>query len=110
MEHDYNFLADLLTTYRSNPDWLKFFWLFIPAALVTLCGHGLVRWMRWALGGDGGDGGGGGERGERALATTGGLGDIGLYRIRTDENGLLYLEPVKDVPQITSQSEEDTLN
>ena len=58
MEHDYNFLADLLTTYRSNPDWLKFFWLFIPAALMTLCGHGLSRWIIFALGG-------GGERGAR---------------------------------------------
>ena len=53
MEHDYNFLADLLSTYRANPDWLKFLWLFIPAALMTLCGHGLSRWIIFALGGGG---------------------------------------------------------
>ena len=61
---DYNFLADLLSTYRANPDWLKFFWLFIPAALMTLCGHGLSRWIIFALGG----GGEGGERGGAAAA------------------------------------------
>ena len=59
MENDYNFLADLLTTYRANPDWLKFFWLFIPAALMTLCGHGLSRWIIFALGGGGERGGSG---------------------------------------------------
>ena len=58
MENDYNFLADLLSTYRANPDWLKFFWLFIPAALMTLCGHGLSRWIIFALGGGGGERGG----------------------------------------------------
>ena len=55
MENDYNFWADLLSTYRANPDWLKFFWLFIPAALMTLCGHGLSRWIIFALGGRGGE-------------------------------------------------------
>ena len=30
---DYNLWADLLTTYRSNPDWLKGAWLFATAAI-----------------------------------------------------------------------------
>ena len=101
MEHDYNFLADLLTTYRSNPDWLKFFWLFIPAALVTLCGHGIARLLRARRSGLAAGGEGGGEAGS--------FGDIGPYRIRADANGRLYLEPVKEVPQITAQTEESEL-
>ena len=106
MENDYNFLADLLTTYRANPDWLKFFWLFIPAALMTLCGHGLSRWICRVLGG-----GGGSRTGDVAVAfvATGRFGEIGLYRITSDGNGALFLEPVKGVPQITVQSEEDEL-
>ena len=48
---DYNFLADLLSTYRANPDWLKFFWLFFPAALLVLAGHGLTRLLRARMGG-----------------------------------------------------------
>ena len=54
---DYNFLADLLSTYRANPDWLKFFWLFFPAALLVLAGHGLTRLLRARMGGEirGGD-------------------------------------------------------
>ncbi len=31
METDYNFWANLLTTYRSNPNWLKFLRIAIPA-------------------------------------------------------------------------------
>ena len=50
METDYNFWADLLTTYRSNPDWLKFLWLVIPAALLTLAGHGVTRLIRAVIG------------------------------------------------------------
>ena len=46
METDYNFWRDLLDTYQSLPDWLKFCWLFIPAALLTLAGHGLTRLAR----------------------------------------------------------------
>ena len=49
---DYNFLADLLSTYRANPDWLKFFWLFFPAALLVLAGHGLTRLLRARMGGE----------------------------------------------------------
>ena len=48
METDYNFWADLLTTYRSNPDWLKFLWLFIPAAMLTMAGTALSRLVRAA--------------------------------------------------------------
>ena len=49
MENDYNFWADLLTTYRSNPDWLKFLWLFIPAVIMTIAGNGLSRLVQRAL-------------------------------------------------------------
>ena len=55
---DYNFWADLLTTYRSNPDWLKFCWLFFPTALLVLGGHGFTRLLRARMGlaaGGGGD-------------------------------------------------------
>ena len=51
---DYNFWADLLTTYRSNPDWLKFCWLFFTFALLVLFGHGLTRLLRARMGGGGG--------------------------------------------------------
>ena len=54
---DYNFLADLLSTYRANPDWLKFFWLFFPAALLVLAGHGLTRLLRARMGLAAGGGG-----------------------------------------------------
>ena len=47
---DYNFWADLLTTYRSNPDWLKFCWLFFTFALLVLFGHGLTRLLRARMG------------------------------------------------------------
>ena len=49
MENDYNFWADLLTTYRSSPDWLKFLWLFIPAVIMTIAGNGLSRLVQRAL-------------------------------------------------------------
>ena len=49
---DYNFLADLLSTYRATPDWLKFFWLFFPAALLVLGGHGITRLLRARMGGE----------------------------------------------------------
>ena len=49
MENDYNFWADLLTTYRSNPDWLKFLWLFIPAVIMTIAGNGLSRLVQRTL-------------------------------------------------------------
>ncbi|MEP1206592.1 MAG: hypothetical protein ABJM29_06480 [Rhizobiaceae bacterium] len=49
METDYNFWADLLTTYRSNPDWLKFLWVFLPAALLALAGSGVSRLVRAAV-------------------------------------------------------------
>ena len=52
---DYNFWADLLTTYRSNPDWLKFCWLFFPTALLVLFGQGLTRLLRARMGGGGGE-------------------------------------------------------
>jgi len=50
MYQDYNFWADLLTTYRSNPDWLKFLWVFIPAAILVLTGNTLARLIRHAIG------------------------------------------------------------
>ena len=46
---NYNFWADLLTTYRSNPDWLKFLWLVVPAAMLVLAGHGVARLIRHAI-------------------------------------------------------------
>ena len=57
MENDYNFWADLLTTYRSNPDWLKFCWLFFPTTLLVLFGHGLTRLLRARMGLAAGGGG-----------------------------------------------------
>lgn len=39
----YIFIADLMSTYRSNPDWLKFFWIFFPTILLLAAGSGLGR-------------------------------------------------------------------
>ena len=39
----YIFMADLMSTYRSNPDWLKFFWIFFPTLLLLAAGSGLGR-------------------------------------------------------------------
>ena len=41
---DYNLWADLLTTYRSNPDWLKGAWLFASAA-IPICITAIIGYL-----------------------------------------------------------------
>ena len=97
---DYNLWADLLTTYRSNPDWLKGAWLFatvaIPICITAIIGCLLyalfqLRWRRR----------GASETAYRTIATLPGpLGDSGLYRVMTDADGVPYLEQVGTVPML----------
>jgi hypothetical protein len=79
METDYNFWADLLTTYRSNPDWLKFLWVFVPAALLTLAGCGLSRLVRVAV-----------EAKTHQQPRA--------FRSWQDKNGKVYFEPLDELP------------
>ena len=48
METEYNFLADLLTTYRSNPDWLKGAWLLVAGA-IPICITAIIGFLVYAL-------------------------------------------------------------
>ena len=41
---DYNFLADMLTTFRSSSDFIKALWLLSPALLVLALGA-VLRWQ-----------------------------------------------------------------
>ena len=84
METDYNFWADLLTTYRSNPDWLKFLWVFIPAAILVLAGNTLARLIRHAIGSP------------PTAATSPPFSPPPPYRGMMGPQGELYLEPVPD--------------
>ena len=45
---DYNLWADLLTTYRSNPDWLKGAWLFASAA-IPICITAIIGFLLYTL-------------------------------------------------------------
>ena len=95
---DYNLWADLLTTYRSNPDWLKGAWLFAAAA-IPICITAIIGCLLYALFGR--------RRREtdpaayRTIATLPGpLDDPGLYRVRADDDGVPYLEQVGTVPML----------
>lgn len=41
---DYNFLADLLATFRASPDVIKALWLIIPPGFVLCLLKLLLRW------------------------------------------------------------------
>ncbi|MFD1743861.1 hypothetical protein ACFSE1_00130 [Rhizobium helianthi] len=41
--YDYNFLADLLATFRASPDSIKALWLIVPPSF-TLAVIGLLAW------------------------------------------------------------------
>ncbi|MEP1091141.1 MAG: hypothetical protein ABJH33_22605 [Rhizobiaceae bacterium] len=95
VETDYNFWADLLTTYRSNPDWLKFCWLVIPALLLYATGRGLThlltlnllrRRRRQRR-----------ERRRRELPREHPAGD---HYVAVDEQGVPYLEHVATMPRL----------
>ena len=88
MENDYNFWADLLTTYRSNPDWLKFLWLFIPAVLMTIAGNGLSRLVQRAIAG---------PAATSAPPPHSPPPPPPVYYGRLDAQGGVYLEPVTQV-------------
>ena len=98
---DYNLWADLLTTYRSNPDWLKGAWLFataaIPICITAIIGGALTNIFGW----QGRRRRGMSETGYRTIATLPGpLGDSGLYRVMVDETGAPYLEQVGTLPML----------
>ena len=79
MEHDYNFWADLMTTYRSNPDWLKLAWAVTPTVLLTLTGYGLSRLTRALVM----------ARAPKPKA----------FRSWYDEQGVLYVELLEELPE-----------
>jgi len=83
MYQDYNFWADLLTTYRSNPDWLKFLWVFIPAAILVLAGNAVARLIRHALT-------------PAAMPPSPPSPAAADYRVSIDEQGGVYLERVAE--------------
>ena len=99
---DYNLWADLLTTYRSNPDWLKGAWRFATAA-IAICITAIIGFLLYALFGRR-------RRRRRGVSENayctietlpGPLGDSGLYQVRADDDGVPYLEQVGTVPMLT---------
>ena len=82
METDYNFWRDLLDTYQSLPDWLKFCWLVIPAATVLAPGH-LVK---------------SGFQAKRRASTSPCEFEAPAYRGWCDEQGVLYLQQIEKLP------------
>ena len=97
---DYNLWADLLTTYRSNPDWLKGAWLLATAA-IPICITAIIGCLLYALFGRRRRRRGASENAYRTIATLPGpLGDSGLYRVRADDDGVPYLEQVGTVPML----------
>ncbi|MEP1207199.1 MAG: hypothetical protein ABJM29_09170 [Rhizobiaceae bacterium] len=86
METDYNFWADLLTTYRSNPDWLKFLWVFLPAALLALAGSGVSRLVRAVVEAKG------------AASPSPPPSPPKAFRSWHDEHGFLYMEALDELP------------
>ena len=96
---DYNLWADLLTTYRSNPDWLKGVWLLVAAA-IPICITAIIAFLLYTLFGRRRPRGAS-ENAYRTIATLPGpLGDSGLYRVRADDDGVPYLEQVGTVPML----------
>ena len=105
---DYNFWADLLTTYRSNPDWLKGAWLLVAAAIpiciTAIIGYALANIFGWPRRRR--RRGRRGRRGTletsyRSIATLSGpLGESGLYRVMTDADGVPHLEQVGTAPML----------
>ena len=82
METDYNFWRDLLDTYQSLPDWLKFFWLAIPSAtIVALC-----HMVRSGLGR------------KQAAKKPSVAFPAQAYRSWYDDNGILYIEQIDEMP------------
>ena len=93
---DYNFWRDLFDTYQSLPPWMQFAWFcgiwlaYIATATIILLG---LRWRRRRRGTD--------PTAYRTIATLPGpLGDAGLYRVKTDTDGVPYLEQVGTVPML----------
>ena len=80
METDYNFWRDLLDTYQSLPDWLKFCWLVVPSGLLLVAGSGVSRLMRRAI--------------SPPAATPPSPPPPPRYRGALDDEGVLILEPL----------------
>ena len=50
---NYNFWADLLSTFRSMPDWIKALWPLVPPVFVLACVALVLSFLRrdvWTLG------------------------------------------------------------
>ena len=106
MQNDYNFWADLFDTYQSLTLGLQTGWMLALLIFATIVTMLIFRqfdnifdlWRRRR------------EKRNRRKASDAGyqminalpgpLGDSGLYRVRTDEDGVPYLEQVGTVPQL----------
>ena len=107
MQNDYNFWADLFDTYQSLTVGLQTGWmlaLLIFATIVTMIiGRqfdnifDLWRQRRLDKRKNASDAG---YKMIAGGALPGPLGDSGLYRVRTDEDGVPYLEQVGTVPML----------
>ena len=106
---DYNFWADLFDTYQSLPDWLKLAWLIALAAVALFATKRitgllealLFRWRAKPA-----------QKTQQAAPAAvvaavaaappppQGLDPSGLFRVRTDEHGGMYLEPVGPTPML----------
>ena len=92
---DYHFWRDLFDTYQSLPPWMQFAW-FCVIWLAYVGTVGLVilglRWRQPKKASDAAC---------RTIATLPGpLGEPGLYRVKTDSDGVPYLEQVGTVPML----------
>ena len=101
MEQDYNFWRDLLDTYQSLPDFLKFVWVVVPSLLLLAAGRWLGRLVELAI------------IGHRPAPLSPSLQEIldampqsnMMLRVRHDEHGTFYLEQVDDLPQLTAEND-----
>ncbi|MCJ8310297.1 MAG: hypothetical protein HRU27_17835 [Rhizobiaceae bacterium] len=105
---DYNFWRDLFDTYQSLPPWMQFAWFcgivltyFGTAALTAYTVLGLTRRRRRRQRRRQQEEP---EKGNPHFTTTAALPDgfepSGLFRVRTDDHGGLYLEQVGPTPML----------
>ena len=109
MQNDYNCWADLFDTYQSLTVGLQTGWMLALLIFATIVTMLIFRqfdnifdlWRRRARRRRGEERRKASDAGYQMInALPGPLGDSGLYRVRTDEDGVPYLEQVGTVPQL----------